>query len=191
MQLGCRKGQWQSSAFWLSPLQSLSFISALTHSHFFPLTSLSTSLSSAFLSIFNISLSLPPLSLKPDIATATCEHTCTRAHTQKACCLATNKWDRCRPIREASERAVDRERKPIDRRVPLHINLKQRGFNPSLTFGSPFDQKEMFHSDWYVLTNASSSNYLYILDIKLDIVYYIDIWTRAAMIRRHNPRRGL
>ncbi len=57
MRLGCRKGQKQSSAFWLSPLQSLSFISTLTHSHFTPLSSLSTSLSSAFLSILNISLS--------------------------------------------------------------------------------------------------------------------------------------
>ncbi len=152
MQLGCRKGQKQSSAFWLSPLQSLSFISALTHSHFFPLSSLSTPLSSAFLSILNISL----LShrQKPDIATATCERT--HAHTRKACCLATQGWDRCRPIREASERAVNGEREPIDRRVPLHINLQQWGFNHFLTFGSPSDQTEPFHpfTDSYVLTNC-------------------------------------
>lgn len=75
MKHGCRKGQRQSSAFWRFPLQSLGFISAVTHSHFFPLAFLSTSFSSAFPSIFNISLSLLSHRQKPDIATATCEDT--------------------------------------------------------------------------------------------------------------------
>lgn len=84
MQLGCRKGQKQSSAFWLSPLQSVSFISALTHSHFFPLSSLSTFLSSAFLFILNISLSLIGKSL-----TLPQQRVSTDTHAQNACCLAT------------------------------------------------------------------------------------------------------
>lgn len=79
MQLGCRKGQKQSSAFWLSLLQSLSFISALTHSHFFPLSSLSTSFSSAVLSILNISLS----SLTGKSLTLPQQRVSVRTHTQK------------------------------------------------------------------------------------------------------------
>lgn len=79
IQLGCRKGKRQSRAFWHFSLQTLCFISAVTHSHFFPLASLSTSLSSAFPSIFNISLF--SYRQNPDIATATCKDT--HMHTQR------------------------------------------------------------------------------------------------------------
>lgn len=127
-------GQRQSCGF-----GSLLSISALTHSHFSPLSSPSTSLSSAFLSILNISLH----SHRPDIATATCERMHT--HRLKACCLATQGWDRCRPIREARKRAVNGKRKHIERRVLLHFMLKQQGFNHFLTFGSTLT-KQLFNS---------------------------------------------
>lgn len=80
----------------------------------------------------------PLLSLaKPDIATATCKLTDAHAHgthARETCYLATQGWDRCRPISVASERAVNEERGPIDGRVLLHNNLKRGGFNHFLTF---------------------------------------------------------
>lgn len=110
-------------------------------------------------SLLSTSLSLLSHRQKPDIATATCERTDTHAHTRETCYLATQGWDRCRPIREASERAVNGEREPIDGRVPLHINLKQWGFNHFLTFGSPSDQTMLLHSftGSYMLTHIISN----------------------------------
>lgn len=152
------KGKKHSSAFWLSPLQSLS-CRALTHSVFFPLSSLSTSFSSASLSILNISFSSltgKSLTLPQQRVSAQ-----THMHTRETCYLATQGWDRCRPIREASERAMNGEREPIDGRVPLHIYLKQWGFNHFLTFGSLCDQTVLFHqfTGLYMLTHVISKTF--------------------------------
>lgn len=116
-----------SSVLWLILISSPSSLWVLL-SHL-PFSLFSTSLSS----LTGKSLTLPQ------------QRVSAHAHTRKACCLATQGWDRCRPIREASERAVNGEREPIDRRVPLHINLQQWGFNHFLTFGSLSDQTEPFH----------------------------------------------
>lgn len=186
MQLDCTKGQKHSSAFWLSPLESLS-CRALTHSHPTPLTHLLLSehfflicLSlSLFLSQFQTSLS--PLSLaKPDIATATCKLTDAHAHgtytharARETCYLATQGWDRCRPISVGSERAVNEERGPIDGRVLLHNNLKRGEFNHSLTFrirvwpNSHVLLQSLAHICWHTFVNKCvGTDIVYCLALK-------------------------
>lgn len=61
-------------------------------------------LSHLLFSLFSTSLS----SLTSKSPTLSQQRASTYAHTLKACCLATEGWDRCRPIREASQRAMKR-----------------------------------------------------------------------------------
>lgn len=175
MQLDCTKGQKHSSAFWLSPLESLS-CRALTHSHHPPQAlphppppplgallshlplSLSFTLSSKHLSPLSHwqNLTLP----QQRVSSLTRTHMGhTHARAPETCYLATQGWDRCRPISVGSERAVNEERGPIDGRVLLHNNLKRGGFNHFLTFriavwpNSHISPQSLAYICWHTFVN--------------------------------------
>lgn len=104
--------------------QTLCLISSLTH---FPSTLQEPC--SYLPSLYSPLLLTDKILTSPQQSVGSHIHIHAHMHAKKACCLATLGWDRCRPIREASERAVNQKSEPIDRGVPVHINLKQRGFN--------------------------------------------------------------